>query len=117
MYSTKSTVYDNYFMLRKGELLVMKFSRDTILKIAHLARLEINNDMIETYEHELSRILELVEQMNNVDTTDVMPMAHPQDSTLRLRSDAANEPDQRDHFQAIAPATEAGLYLVPKVIE
>jgi len=117
MYSTKSTVYDNHYMPHIGESLVMKFSRDAILKIAHLARLEIKDEMIESYAHELSRILELVEQMNNVDTTDVMPMAHPQDSTLRLRLDAADEPEQRDRYQAIAPATEAGLYLVPKVIE
>ena len=117
MYSTKSTVYDEYYRLPIGESLEMKFSREAILKIAHLARLEIKDEMIETYARELSRILDLVEQMNSVDTADVVPMAHPQDATLRLRSDAADEPDQRNLFQAIAPATEAGLYLVPKVIE
>jgi len=55
--------------------------------------------------------------MNAVDTKTVAPMAHPQDAALRLRDDRVTEPDQRDKFQNIAPATEAGLYLVPKVIE
>jgi len=95
----------------------MTFSRDEILKIAHLARLEIKEEMIEVYADELSRILDLVEQMNVVDTDGVVPMARPQDTALRLRPDRVTEPSQRDAFQAVAPATEDGLYLVPKVIE
>jgi len=95
----------------------MAFSRNQILKIAHLARLEIKEEMVEVYADELSRILDLVEQMNVVDTDGVVPMAHPQDTALRLRPDRVTETSQRDAFQAIAPATEHGLYLVPKVIE
>ena len=69
------------------------------------------------YADSLSRILGLIEQMNAVDTKGVQPMAHPSDAGLRLRPDEVTEADQREKFQAIAPAVEAGLYLVPKVIE
>jgi len=52
-----------------------------------------------------------------VNTDHVLPMANPLDATQRLRDDEVTEPDQREHFLAIAPATEDGLYLVPRVIE
>lgn len=86
-------------------------------KIAHLARLVINEADIPAYAHNLSSILHLVEQMNAVDTTGVEPMAHPLDMPQRLRADEVTETEQRGLFQSIAPQTEAGLYLVPKVIE
>lgn len=95
----------------------MALERKDVKKIAHLARLEISDAEIATSTESLARILGLIEQMNAVDTKAVAPMAHPQDAALRLRDDRVTEPDQRDKFQAIAPATEAGLYLVPKVIE
>lgn len=88
-----------------------------VRKIAQLARLAIAEDDIPGYVRELSAILELVEQMNAVDTGGVTPMAHPLDMSQRLRDDAVTETDQREHFQRTAPLTEAGLYLVPKVIE
>ena len=69
------------------------------------------------YARNLSDILALVEQLNAVDTAGVEPMAHPLDATQRLRPDEVTETDEREAFQAIAPQTEAGLYLVPKVIE
>ena len=95
----------------------MSLDTKQVQKIAHLARLKITPDEAQTYAESLSRILGLIEQMNAVDTTNVAPMAHPSDAALRLRPDAVTEVDQRDKFQAIAPAVEAGLYLVPKVIE
>ncbi len=95
----------------------MSLDRDDVVKIAHLARLAIDEADIPRYARELSNILELVEQMNQVDTTDVEPMAHPLDTSQRLRPDAPTERDQRELFQANAPQVEAGLYLVPKVIE
>ena len=95
----------------------MSLDTKQVQKIAHLARLKITADEAQTYAESLSRILGLIEQMNAVDTTNVAPMAHPSDAALRLRPDAVTEVDQRDKFQAIAPAVEAGLYLVPKVIE
>lgn len=95
----------------------MSLDKKQVQRIAHLARLEINDTEAEHYARELSRILDLVEQMNAVDTVGVAPMAHPTDAGLRLRADAVTETDQRDKFLQIAPAAEAGLYLVPKVIE
>jgi aspartyl-tRNA(Asn)/glutamyl-tRNA(Gln) amidotransferase subunit C len=88
-----------------------------VKKIAHLARLAISEADIPVYVRNLSAILQLVEQMNVVDTSGVEPMAHPLDIAQRLRPDVVSETDQREHFQAIAPQTEAGLYLVPAVIE
>ena len=65
----------------------------------------------------LANILALVEQLESAATEQITPMAHPLDATQRLRSDEVSETDQRELFQGIAPHTEAGLYLVPKVIE
>ena len=88
-----------------------------VAKIAHLARLAIRAEDAPAYARNLSAILELVEQMNAVDTAGVAPMAHPLDMAQRLRPDEVTESSQRERFQAIAPRVEAGLYLVPKVIE
>lgn len=88
-----------------------------VQRIAHLARLAVNPQETPRYAEELSRILDLVAQMELIDTQGVEPMAHPLHMAQRLRPDVPSEPDQRDRFQAIAPLTEAGLYLVPKVIE
>ena len=95
----------------------MSLERSDVEKIAHLARLEISESDVPEYARNLSNILDLVAQMDSVDTDNVAPMAHPMEMVQRLREDAVTETDQRDHFQEIAPATENGLYLVPKVIE
>jgi len=95
----------------------MSLDREQVGKIAHLARLHITEQEVNAYAETLSRILDLIEQMNAVDTAGVVPMAHPNEAGLRLRADSVTEPNQRDKFQKIAPAVEAGLYLVPKVIE
>ena len=95
----------------------MSLDSSEVKKIAHLARLAIDESDIPQYAHNLSNILQLVEQMNAVATEQVSPMAHPLDENQRLRDDAVTETNQREHFQAVAPQTENGLYLVPKVIE
>ncbi len=97
----------------------MSLDRQQVKKIAHLARLALreDEDEVDAYAATLSRILGLIEQMNAVDTAGVAPMAHPNDAGLRLREDAVTETDQREKFLKLAPAAEAGLYLVPKVIE
>lgn len=95
----------------------MSLTKETVEKIAHLARIDLDQADVPSYTQNLSDILTLVEQMNRVDTTVVVPLAHPLDMTARLRSDIVTETNQRAHFQAIAPQVEAGLYLVPKVIE
>jgi aspartyl-tRNA(Asn)/glutamyl-tRNA(Gln) amidotransferase subunit C len=95
----------------------MSLEKSDVEKIAHLARLAIDEKDVPEYARNLSNILDLVEQMSAVDTDNVKPMAHPLDATQRLRVDEVTESNQREHFQEIAPSVEDGLYLVPKVIE
>ena len=95
----------------------MSLSPAEVEKIAHLARLALEPAQAAGLAQDLSRILDLVDQMNAVDTAGVEPMAHPLEMSQRLRPDEVTETDRRDAFQAVAPQTEAGLYLVPRVIE
>ncbi|MBM4207503.1 MAG: Asp-tRNA(Asn)/Glu-tRNA(Gln) amidotransferase subunit GatC [Gammaproteobacteria bacterium] len=95
----------------------MTLTADDVRKIAHLARLGIQQDDVESYAQDLSGILALMQQMGETNADNVAPMAHPLDQSQRLRADNVTEVNNRDNFQAIAPQTEAGLYLVPKVIE
>ena len=92
-------------------------SREEVSRIAHLARLELTEAETGVMQAELNAILGVVDRMAAVDTAGVEPMAHPQEVSQRLREDRATEPDLREPFQAIAPAVEEGLYLVPQVIE
>jgi len=95
----------------------MSLKTDDVREIAHLARLHIDDDAVDRYAEDLSRILEFVEQMNQVDSSGVEPLANPLDATQRLRDDEVTEGDQRDKFQRFAPDVEQGFYRVPKVIE
>lgn len=95
----------------------MAIASSDIAKLAHLARIAVSDDEVGQVTERISDVLNLVDQLQAVDTEGVKPMAHPLDTTQRLRADQVTEPNQRDHFQAIAPATEDGLYLVPRVIE
>ena len=95
----------------------MPLSADDVSKIAHLARLAVAPAESAALGRELSNILDLVAQMDAVDTAGVVPMAHPLDMAQRLRSDVVSEQDRRDLYQAGAPVVESGLFLVPKVIE
>lgn len=95
----------------------MTLDKSTVETIAGLARLNVDDTEIDKYQSELSNILDLVEQMDTVNTDGIEPMTHPFDATLRLRDDAVTEHDQREQYQAVAPSTENGLYLVPKVID
>ena len=95
----------------------MSLDTDDIKSIAKLARLKIDEADVPLYATNLSNILDLVEQMDTVNTEGVVPMSHPLEVVQRLREDTVTESDQRDEFQRVAPATRDGLYLVPKVIE
>ena len=95
----------------------MSLKTEDVRNIAHLARLHIDDADAERYAAELSSILDLVDQMNAVDTSGIEPLANPLDATQRLRDDEVTESDQRDKFQQIAPDVAEGLYRVPKVIE
>jgi len=95
----------------------MSLKTEDVKNIAHLARLAISEQDVDQYATDLSNILDLVAQMNQVDTEGVAPMAHPMDAAQRLREDEVSEDDQRNKFQSVAPDVEAGLYRVPRVIE
>ena len=92
-------------------------SLEQISRMAHLARLELSADEAAAMQQQLNGILAMVDRMAAVDTEGVEPMSHPQEAMQRLRPDVVTEPDRRAEFQAGAPETEDGLYLVPKVIE
>ena len=95
----------------------MSLSIADIRRIAHLARIAVTEAEIAAVQQQLNGILGLVEQLKAAETAGIEPMAHAQDLMLRLREDAVTEGDQHQRFQTVAPQVEAGLYLVPKVIE
>ncbi|ENO95382.1 Asp-tRNA(Asn)/Glu-tRNA(Gln) amidotransferase subunit GatC [Thauera phenylacetica] len=95
----------------------MSLSNDQVGHIARLARIAVSASELEATRDKLNGIFGLIEQMQAIDTTGVEPMSHPQELATRLRPDLVTETDRRDAFQKVAPQTEAGLYLVPKVIE
>ena len=95
----------------------MAIEQDEIEKIAELARIRIADNEIGQVTARITEILHMVAELQAVDTRDAEPMANPLDATQHLRADEVTENNRRDAFQAIAPAVENGLYLVPKVIE
>jgi aspartyl-tRNA(Asn)/glutamyl-tRNA(Gln) amidotransferase subunit C len=95
----------------------MSIERQEIEKLATLSRIAIGEDTITEVSERLSSVLELVDQLQAVNTEGVEAMSHPMKATQRLREDEVSEINQREAFQAIAPDTEEGLFLVPKVIE
>jgi aspartyl-tRNA(Asn)/glutamyl-tRNA(Gln) amidotransferase subunit C len=95
----------------------MSLCATDVKKIAYLARLGIEEKDVDHYAQDLSGMLDLVAQMNTLNTGTVRPMAHPLEQNQSLRPDIVTESNQREHFQAIAPQVESGLYLVPKVID
>ena len=95
----------------------MTVTKSTIELIADLAQIDIPEQSSESYVRELSNILEMIQQMQKIDTSDTEPMSHPLDIQLRLRPDEVTEFDQSHELLQVAPTTEDGLYLVPKVID
>ena len=95
----------------------MALDKSDVEKIAHLARVNINEADIPEYAQNLTNILDLVDQMQSINTVDIEPLNHPLDAIQRLRADEIAETNQRDHLQSVAPSVEKGLFLVPKVIE
>ena len=95
----------------------MSITHDEIKKIAHLARIKITEEEADATIKKLSGILNLIEDMKKVDTTNISPMSHGQSVTQRLREDIVTEKNQREKLQKIAPKVSCGLYIVPQVIE
>jgi len=95
----------------------MSITTDDVFAIARLGRLRINDKDANHYAESLTDIMDLVAQMNTVDTNTIKPMAHPQDVNLPLREDKVTEKNCRDALLQIAPSAEKGLFLVPRVVE
>jgi aspartyl-tRNA(Asn)/glutamyl-tRNA(Gln) amidotransferase subunit C len=100
----------------------MSLALSDVKRLAHLAQLDLSEDQAAATLIKLNGIFALVEQMKAVDTAGIEPLSQPiaayqHDLSLRLRDDVVTEPDRRDDYQQPAPATQDGLYLVPKVIE
>ena len=95
----------------------MAVEQDEIKKIAELARIRIEQDQMAELSQRITEILAMADQLKAIDTRDVVPLSSPLDATQRLRADVVTETNQREVFQAIAPAVEMGLYLVPRVID
>ena len=102
----------------------MPLTSTDISRIANLARLELQPEESEHMCGQINAFFDIVTQISGVDTSGVLPMAHPLDAMptmppihLRLRPDVASEPNDREANQRSAPAVERGLLLVPKVIE
>ncbi|NHO64323.1 Asp-tRNA(Asn)/Glu-tRNA(Gln) amidotransferase subunit GatC [Aestuariicella hydrocarbonica] len=91
--------------------------RSDIAKLAELARIEIAETTVDEVAKSITDVLALVDQLQAADTDGIAPMAHPLDATQRLRADVVTETNRREEFQALAPAAEQGLFLVPKVID
>jgi aspartyl-tRNA(Asn)/glutamyl-tRNA(Gln) amidotransferase subunit C len=90
---------------------LMALSAQDVQRIATLARIELSDAELPQLLNELNAVFALI------DTAGIEPMAHAQSTELRLRPDVVTEPNRRDDYQRVAPAVEAGLYLVPRVIE
>ena len=95
----------------------MSLTLDDVARIAHLARIEIDADAAREVHAKLEAIFAMINELNAIDTTGVEPMSHAQDLAAPLREDAVTERDRHKEYQRVAPAVEAGLYLVPRVIE
>ena len=91
--------------------------KDTIIKIADLAKIEIKQDQINDIVSSLEKILNLVDEMNSINTNNVRPMAHPLNLKQELRKDKVLEINNRDLFQKDNKYTDNGYYKVPKIID
>lgn len=95
----------------------MSLSLEDVKRLTNLARIELSEEEARATLAQLSEIFGLIQKMQAVDASEITPMSHAQDVVQRLRPDLVTENDQRELYQSVAPQVEAGLYLVPRVIE
>ena len=95
----------------------MKIDNEVILNIAELAQLEVKDEMISQYADKMTAMLNLIEEMQSVNTDNIEPVSNPLDAVQTMREDKVTEKDLRAEYQAIAPEVDSGLYLVPRVVE
>ncbi len=95
----------------------MVISDKKVRDIAQLARLKLSEQDLAVVGFGLGQILEFIQQMDAVDTTNIEPLAHPLELDAHRRSDEVLEINLRDTYQRVAPQVQNALYLVPKVVE
>lgn len=95
----------------------MPLTSEDVKKLAILSRIALPADTMDATLNRLNSVLGLINELQAIDTKGITPMTHAQGMVLRLRDDVVTETNRRDDYQALAPAVEQGLYLVPKVIE
>jgi len=95
----------------------MAIEHADVQRAAHLARIGLDDADAEQYVDDLSRILNMVDRLQEVDTSQIAPLSHPLDATQPLRPDEVTESDERECYQRAAPQVSEGLYLVPRVVE
>lgn len=95
----------------------MSIDQTTVRRIAHLARIAIGDEEASHLVPELSKIIDMVAQLQEVDTSGVEPMAAVIPHAMFMRQDVVNDGDRRDDILANAPEKAQGFFAVPKVIE
>lgn len=95
----------------------MRLSHQSLEQMARLVQLRLDDNSLTELQRSLSHLISQIDTIKTLDTQGVAPLVSPLEITQRLRADQVTETDQRDRYQAIAPAVENGLYLVPKVLD
>ncbi len=95
----------------------MSVDKDTVRRIAHLARVQVAEEKLDALAGEMNNILDWVEQLNELDVTDVEPMTSAVETTLHWREDKVTDGNKAEDVLANAPDAEYGFFSVPKVIE
>ena len=95
----------------------MEVTEDVVKNVAELAQLKLGPEELKRLMTAMQKIVDLAEQMQSIDTRNIEPVSNPLDANQQLRRDEVTEKNERDLYQSIAPETQDGLYLVPKVIE
>ncbi len=95
----------------------MTITKEQLNLLMKLANLKVEGEALNEFQQELSRILDLMDELQQVNTEDLLPLTNPRDDKQRLRKDEVTETNQRARWQQNAPETEAGLYLVPRVVD
>lgn len=114
---TESVETDSILRLRNTNNRLMKVDEDLVKGVAALAQLDISSDELANTIESLTEVLDLVDQMQNINTDGIEPMANPLDAKQVLRVDEVTETNQRDQLQKSAPKVESGFFLVPRVVE
>ena len=101
--------------MRNGEN--MKITKDEVLYVADLARLDLDEASIDKFAGQIGNILDYVDKLNEIDTEGIRPTSHAISLTNAFRADEPKKHLERDQALANAPEREDGYFVVPKIIE